>query len=271
MILWSLLLAALCVVPMVGRATAEELHILAAGSLKEVVDEIGERYKAAGGTAVAAEFGLSGLLRERIEKGERADLLASADMGHPLKLLRQGRAIRVAMFTRNTLCGIAVPRVGLTTANFLDRLLDPAVKLGTSTPKADPSGDYTWTMFRRADAERPGSFQTLSGKAQQIVGGPSNSASVDGKDPIVAALGAGKIDVMISYCSGAKSRVAQMPELQVAEVPREIAAGPEYGLAVLQGANPKAADLALFILSPDGQQILSRDGFAPIGLPAVER
>jgi molybdate transport system substrate-binding protein len=62
-----------------------------------------------------------------------------------------------------------------------------------------------------------------------------------------------------------------MAELQVADVPREIAAGPEYGLAVLQGANPKTADLALFILSPDGQQIFSRYGFAPIGLPALER
>jgi ABC-type molybdate transport system substrate-binding protein len=175
------------------------------------------------------------------------------------------------MFTRNTLCGIAVPRIGLTTTNFLDRLLDPAVKLGTSTPKADPSGDYTWAVFRRADALRPGSYQILNAKAQQIVGGPSNSTAPGGKDPIVAALAAGRIDVMISYCSGAKSRVSQMAELQVAEVPREIAAGPEYGLAVLKGADPKAVDLALFILSPDGQQILSRHGFAPIGLPAPAR
>jgi hypothetical protein len=27
-------------------------------------------------------------------------------------------------------------------ANLLERMLDPNVKLGTSTPKADPSGDY---------------------------------------------------------------------------------------------------------------------------------
>jgi molybdenum ABC transporter molybdate-binding protein len=269
MVLRSLFLAALCVVPVAGRATAEDLHVLhvlAAGSLSEVMAEIGERYKAATGTTVRAEFGPSGLLRERIEKGERADLLASADMGHPLKLQQEGRATRVAMFTRNTLCGIAVPRIGLTPTNFLDRLLDPAVKLGTSTPKAEPSGDYTWAMFRRA-----GSYQILNAKAQQIVGGPSNSTAPGGKDPIVAALASGRIDVMISYCSGAKSRVSQMAELQVVEVPREIAAGPEYGLAVLKGADPKAVDLAMFILSPDGQQILSRHGFAPIGLPAPER
>ena len=169
-------MVALYVLPITDARASEELHVLAAGSLREVMGEIEEHYKKATGTTVTAEFGPSGLLRERVEKGEHVDLFASADMGHPLKLLQDGRAIRVAMFTRNTLCGVAVPQVGLTTENFLNRLPDPAVKLGTSTPKADPAGDYTWAMFRRADAIRPGSYAILSGKAQQIVGGPSNSS-----------------------------------------------------------------------------------------------
>lgn len=164
-----------------------------------------------------------------------------------------------------------MPRVGLTTADFLDRLLDPAVKLGTSTPGADPAGDYTWAMFRRADAIRPGSYAILSGKAQQIVGGPSNNAPVDGKDPAVAALASGTVDTVIGYCTSVKLRLSQMAELQVAEVPREIATGPEYGLAVLSGADPRTSDLALFMLSPDGQQIFARYGFAPTALPAPER
>jgi hypothetical protein len=42
------------------------------------------------------------------------------------------------MFTRNTLCAFAAPKVGLTDANFIDRLLDPAVKLGTSHRKTTP-------------------------------------------------------------------------------------------------------------------------------------
>jgi molybdate transport system substrate-binding protein len=137
-----LLFLASFLVSMITEATAED-RLLAAGSLREVIAEICKRYEETTGTRIMADFGPSGLLRERIEKGERADLFVSADVGHPLKLLRDGRATRVAMFTRNTLSGIAVPKVGLTTANFLDRLLDPWVKLGTSTPKADPAGDYT--------------------------------------------------------------------------------------------------------------------------------
>jgi ABC-type molybdate transport system substrate-binding protein len=229
--------------------------------------DIADHYRKATGIEIAAAFGPSGLLRERIEKGEHVDLFASADMGHPIKLFRDGHASRVAMFTRNSLCGVAVPKVGLTTANFLDRLLDPTVKLGTSTPNADPAGDYTWAMFRRADTVRGGSYDILDKKAQQIVGGPTNNDPVGGKDPVVAALMSGQVDVVIGYCTSAKLRLSQMPELQIAAVPAEIAAGPEYGLAVLKDADPRAPDLALFMLSPDGQRIFAQLGFAPIGLP----
>jgi len=75
------------------------------------------------------------------------------------------------MFTRNALCTFARPKVGLTLANFLERLLDPAVRFGTSTPKADPADDCTWLMFHRADGVHPGAFSILDQKAQKIVGG----------------------------------------------------------------------------------------------------
>jgi molybdate transport system substrate-binding protein len=258
-----------CFVFSIGAAQAGELRVLAAGSLREAIGDIGGRYRAVTGTAIDAAFGPSGVLRERIERGERADVFASADMGHPLKLLADSRAVRVAMFTRNALCGIALPKVGLTTANFLDRLLDPAVRLGTSTPKADPGGDYTWAMFHRADALRRGSYAILDEKADKIVGGPATSApATGGGDPVAAALSSGKIDVMIGYCSGRQRLAALLPAVQFVPPPAAIATGPEYGLAVLKGAEPHAEDFALYMLSPDAQLILARDGFAPVGLPA---
>jgi molybdate transport system substrate-binding protein len=262
--------------PRIGPARADELRVLAAGSLREVVGELGERYKQATGVGVTADFGPSGVLRERIEKGEKADLLASADMGHPLKLLADGGATRVDMFARNALCAFATPKAGLTSANFIDRLLDPAVKLGTSTPKADPAGDYTWLMFHKIDALHPGAYATLDQKAQQIVGGPTNNAPPntplgDGKDPAAAALIAGKIDVMIGYCSGGKRMRSQVTDVQMVTIPKEIAAGAEYGLAILKGAAPQAEDLALYMLSPEGQQIFAQFDFAPVGLPTPKQ
>ena len=92
-----------------------------------------------------------------------------------------------------------------------------------------------------------------------------------GKDPALAALASGRVDIVIGYCTSAKLRLSQMAELQVAAVPREISVGPEYGLAVLKGADARAPDLALFMLSPEGQQIFAQYGFVPVGLPAPER
>jgi hypothetical protein len=43
--------------------------------------------------------------------------------------------MQVHVFTRNGLCAFPRPKVGLSLSDFLDRLLDPAVRLGTSTPK----------------------------------------------------------------------------------------------------------------------------------------
>ena len=258
-----LFLAVVRAVTTIGWARADELRVLAAGSLREVIGEIGDRYKQATGTVITADFGPSGVMRERIEKGEKTDLFASADMGHPLKLLADGRATRVDMFARNSLCAFAAPKVGLTSTNVIDRLLDPTVKLGTSTPKADPAGDYTWLMFRRAEAIHPGAYETLDQKAQKIVGGPG---SVRG-DPAADGLKSGQIDVMIGYCSGRQRMDQALGEVQVVQVPKEITVGPEYGLAILKGADPRAEDLALYMLSPEAQQIFANHGFTPVGLP----
>ena len=249
-------------------AGGEELVLFGAGSLREVMTQITADYQARHAGTVRTEFGPSGLMRERIERGERVDLFASADMGHPLKLREQGRATTVAMFTRNTLCAMATPRLGLTTANVLDKLLDPGVKLGTSTPGADPSGDYTWAMFRLADKLRPGSFAVLDKKAQQIVGGALPSAPAGGPDAIVAALRDGVVDVHIGYCTSARLRLSQLPDLQVVDIPDSLRVGPEYGLALLKEAQPASASLMLYILSVDGQATLEKFGFRPVGLPS---
>src|SRR5215831_3509436 len=264
---WSLTALLLCWT-LSSTADSEELVLFGAGSLREVMTQIAADYQARYGATVRTEFGPSGLMRERIERGERVDLFASADMGHPLKLREQGRATTVAMFTRNTLCAVATPSVGLTTANFLDKLLDPSIKLGTSTPKADPSGDYTWAMFRLADRLKPGSFAVLDTKAQQIVGGALPSASANSPDPIVTTLHDGVVDVFISYCTGARPRLSQLPALHIVEFPEALRVGPEYGVALLKDAQPAATNLMLYLLSVDGQATLEQFGFRPVGLPS---
>lgn len=261
----AVLLAALLVLS--RPAAAEDLVLFGAGSLRDAIGQVAAAYSAKTGASVKTVFGPSGLMRERIETGDKADLFTSADMGSPLALNASGKAGPVAMFTRNALCAWARPEVGMTTETVLDRLLDPAVRLGTSTPKADPSGDYTWRLFELAEQQRPGSYAVLDAKARKIVGNSTTPLPAGAGDPIVGAFRDGTIDVMLGYCTSARQRAGDIPGLAIVELPAPLRVGAEYGLAVIKDATPAASDLALFILSPDGQAILAKHGFLPVGLP----
>jgi molybdate transport system substrate-binding protein len=246
----------------VSAVHADGLVLYGAGSLRDALGAVAKDFSAKTGIPVNTSFGPSGLMRQKIEAGDKVDVFASADMAHPLKLQRDGKAAAVVMFTRNHLCAFATEEAGLTAANFGERIVDPAVKLGTSTPKADPGGDYTWAMFHLIDKRSPGAFATLDAKAQKIVGGTTDPAV---KDPIAAAFQSGQINAMMGYCSGADQRRKATPGISVVPVPEAFDAGPEYGLALTRLDNPQAVALMLAILSPEGQAKLARFGFAPVG------
>src|ERR1700686_1568192 len=153
---------------------AEPVLLHAAGSLRDSLDEIAAAYEKASGIRVIARYGASGLLREEIERGSKAEVFASANMEHPLTLARGGKSGPVVLFARNQMCALAKPGLAVTPGNLIDRMLEAQTKLGTSTPKADPSGDYAWEVFRKVDAQRPGAYATLTHKALQLTGAPSS-------------------------------------------------------------------------------------------------
>jgi molybdate transport system substrate-binding protein len=66
----------------------------------------------------------------------------------------------VLRFARNKLCALVKPGLAVDGTTLLERMLDKDVKVGTSTPKADPSGDYAFEVFRRA--ERSDQMRKLS-------------------------------------------------------------------------------------------------------------
>ena len=142
---------------MTAPAMAEETVLLhAAGSLRAALTEVAKDFEAAGLGKVQAKFGASGLLKDEIAAGAKAEVFASANMEHPQALAAEKRSGPVVLFARNRLCALARPGLEVTPASLLDRMLDSSVKLGTSTPKADPSGDYAWEVFRKAEKLKPG-------------------------------------------------------------------------------------------------------------------
>jgi ABC-type molybdate transport system substrate-binding protein len=246
---------------------AEPLRIYAAGSLTAAFSDMLRVFPAPENAVAPPVFGPSGALRERIEHGEPADILASADMDQPRALARSRDNRSVVMFTRNRLCALARSKLGLTTDNMLDKLLDPSIRLATSTPHSDPGGDYTWAVFARAEAIHPGAQAILEAKALQLVGGPKTQPLVPGHGVVQGIFLADRADVMLGYCSGAGPITRELPDLTSVALPPQLTVGPAYGLIVLSD-NPLAARFALFVLSEKGQAILLQHGFDPIGLPS---
>lgn len=250
----------------------DRIMVYAAGSLRVALPALTAAFTAATGIAVETRHGPAGLLRERIEAGDRPDLFLSADLGHPARLAASGLAGPPVLFARNAMVALAHRRAAVTgSAELLDRMLDPVIRLGTSTPLKDPSGDYAWAIFRRADRLRPGAFARLDAKALKLVGGAEplpNTPTAAPYSPVARVLAEGDADIFLGYATGLRPLAAEHDDLTVVDLPAELVVGPEYGLVLLDGSTPEAARFALFLLSLDGQALLRRAGFAPVAMPA---
>ncbi|WP_454016199.1 molybdate ABC transporter substrate-binding protein [Azospirillum sp. Marseille-Q6669] len=238
------------------------VHLFAAGSLKAALGELVQAFEAREGIRIAPVFAPSGLLKARLLQSGESGLFASANMAHPRALADVGRAATIRPFAHNRLCAIAQPEVGVTADTLLDRLLDPSIRLGTSTPQADPAGDYAWEVFRKAEALRPGSFAALDAKALRLTGGPESEGPPEGRDPYGWLMERRKADLFLTYRTNARLAAREIPGLRIVALPAAMAVGADYGLAVLNGTDRRRSEaLAQSILSPAGQAILLRHGF----------
>lgn len=244
-------------------AAAQTVLLHAAGSLRGALTDVSAAFEKATGSKVEAKYGPSGTLRDEIASGAKAEVFASANMEHPTALARAGRSSPVSMFTRNQLCALVKPGLAVTTATLLDVLLDPTIKVGTSTPKADPSGDYAFEMFRKAEGLKAGARDTLERKALQLTGGSTSAQPPGNRNPYGWHVAEGRADIFIAYCTATASAQKENPALQVVALPEALAVGADYGLTVMNGSSDAAKRFAAFILSTEGQAVLARHGFAP--------
>jgi len=239
--IWRVLLTAsvafLSTCPVVHAAPqAEVVRVAAAGSLTGALTQIAASYHVVTGADVHLRFGPAGLLRKEIEYGTPVDVFLSANLAHPRAVAKAGRATVPVIVTRNHLCATTLPGFDLTTSNFVGRLLDPKVGIGTSTPGADPGGDYAQRLFDNVDALRPGAGAVLRAKARQIVGGEIAPQQAPAH-VVDAAFSSGRVQVFIGYCSRRTvqldTRYASVP------VPGAVAPAVNYGMAVIHELRSK--------------------------------
>jgi len=266
------LIVAAAIAPVSAAAEERIVHV-SAGSLRGALSEAAAAFTRATGIRVEQTFKASGTLKNEIEAGGRADVFTSANMEHPQALAATGRMGPVVLFARNALCAFAMPSAGVAAdgSDLLERMLDPKVKLGTSTPKADPAGDYAYEVFAKAEAVRPGARGILEAKALQLTGGPTSPPPPADRNVYGALLTGGKADVFLAYCTNRGPLAKEAPEVRAIALPPALAVRADYGLAVAPDASVAAHRFALWLLSAEAQAILARAGFAAPTLPSAEK
>jgi len=248
---------------MIVLAHAETVYLYAAGSLRAALTDVAKAYESTSPNKLEAKYGPSGLLKNEIVSGAKADVFASANMEHPQALHNEQKSGPVVRFARNKLCALVKPGLKVNEANLLEFMLDPNVKLGTSTPKADPSGDYAFEMFAKAEAIKPSARAALENKALQLTGSANSATPPSGRTVYGWHVAAGRADIFLTYCTNAVAAQKENPEQQIVALPDNLAVGADYGLTVIAGASSAAQEFADFIMSSAGQEIVTKHGFAP--------
>lgn len=252
-------LLAACLAVSLCPAQADPFKLYAAGSLKDALQTALKNSGLSEEAYAKPVFGPAGALRERLEKGEQADLFASADTAQPEKLKSERPDVLVVPFARNRMCVVAKSSLGLTPDNLIDMWLSANVRIATSMPGADPGGDYAMAVFDRAEALHPGAAALLKAKALHPFG-PQGIKPLPGHGPAESLFLGDHADALISYCSGAPALLADVPGLVSIPLPESLEVHPVYAFALLS-RHPEAARFALFVLSDAGQTILQQYGF----------
>lgn len=235
------------------------LTLLAAGSLRRAFIPLQSQFMAKTGTPVEIVFGPAGLLRERIEKGEACSLFASANHHHPKALCDAGLAHGLRIFARNRL--ILTVRHSPQTAGktWLELLSDSTLRLGTSTPLCDPSGDYTWQLFEQLEAGFPGLGESLKERAMPLVGGRDSLTVPAGEMASSWLIREGKADLFIGYAHYATA-MGEQEDVRSVAIPEPWNIRCDYYMAMLE-ESPAAQQFYQFILAEEGQRCLRDAGF----------
>ena len=145
--------------------------------------------------------------------------------------------------------------------DWLALLSTPRLRLATSTPGCDPSGDYTWQLFARIEARYPGLGNAMAGRAQQLVGGRDSLSVPPGEIAGAWLIRQNLADLFIGYAHYGPA-LATCDDLRTLTIPAPWNIRCDYQLARLR-ADPAALALYRFILGDVGQGYLRQAGFMP--------
>ena len=243
-----------------GPAAGQTLVVLAASSLTEVFQRLGEEFRQANPSVrLIFNFAGSQRLRAQLELGAQADVFASADWQQMIPLADQGLLLdEPSSFASNRLVLISplsIGKDGQAPVTSLEDLVDPQVKLVLATA-AVPAGNYSRRVLELAESDggmEPGFSEMV---LANLVSEEANVRSVAQK----VALGeadAGLVYLTDARSEGISSRVA------VIRIPDHLNPSASYPVAVLQDAKQPllARQFVQFLHAELAQDVLRQHGF----------
>jgi molybdate transport system substrate-binding protein len=232
----------------VTPAMAGEVLVSAAASLTNAFQDLATRYDAAHpGTKILTTFGASDVVLRQIVEGAPADVFASADQKAMDKAAQAGAidpATRVN-FVRNQVV-LIVPADNPRGIHALKDLSKPAVtRIALGNPDSVPVGRYT-----RAALEKAGAWNTVH--AHEILG--------QNVRQVLSYVERGEVDAGFVFATDAAIMKDKVKVVQAVDTPVPVV----YPIALVKrsGRAPEASDFLKFVLSPEGQTVLARYGFA---------
>lgn len=225
-----------------GGAPTGSITVLAAASLTGSFTEIGTDFEAAHpGTKVTLSFGPSSGLATAITGGAPADVFASASQKNMDSVTEAGLASGDKAFVRNVM-EIAVPPANPAGVTRLEDLAKPGVKVALCQAQV-PCGTVAAKVFANAGLHVTPVSQEVDVKA------------------VLTKVQLGEVDAGVVYVTDVR---AAADKVRGIEIPAEVNASTTYPIAALTRApNPSlAAAFVEYVLSPDGQKVLTDAGFA---------
>jgi molybdate transport system substrate-binding protein len=231
-----------------GNVSAEqELTVSAAASLTNAFPEIGKQFESANpGTKVIFNFAASGPLLQQIEQGAPVDVFASADQ----KTMDQAKEKSLILngsrkdFVSNGLVVIVPASSKISIKSVTDLTGKDVARIALGKPETVPVGRYTLEALTNE-----GLWESLSPK---FIPGDSVRQVLD-------YVSRGEVDAGFVYATDAAVAKDKVRIVATTEKHKAIV----YPVAIVAATQKKELSKRFidFVLSKEGQEILSRYGF----------
>ena len=218
------------------------INVFAAASLQETFTTMKKSFEAAHpGVTVIPNFGASSALAQQINQGAPADVFASAAQSNMDQVVQAGGAASSKPFAKNAM-KIAVPPANPAFIASVNDLAKSGVKVALCQSQV-PCGSVAAKVFANAKITVTPVSQEADVKA------------------VLTKVQLGEVDAGVVYVTDVKAAGAKVKGIQIAS---DVNASTSYPIAALTKApNPDAAAaFVAYVLSAEGQQVLSAGGFA---------